>query len=503
MNLNKLTIKEARASLDKGEISSLQITKACLRQIEALNQSLNACLLVTPDEAIEEAKQADARLAKGERGPLLGIPYLCKDNLMTKGLKTTAASKILENYYAPYDATVIVKLKQAGAVLLGKTNLDEFAHGASTENSAFGPTKNPHDLSRVAGGSSGGSAAALAADMCLFALGSDTGGSMRQPASFCGVFGMKPSYGRLSRFGLLSMTSSTDVVGHFTKSSADSSIVLSVLEGADRRDACSTPLPYIQQAKETINRNSPKLAHIKPKDLEKSFDSQDLTGIKIGLPKEYFSKDLDKKIKQKVLSVTKELEERGASIINVDLPHSKYAVAAYYIITPCEISSNLARFDGVAFGHQKKGIVDLNEFYRASRGEGFGREAKLRIMLGTYALSAGYYDEYYKKAQAVRTFIIEDFDKAFKKVDFIITPTTPHPAFKIGEQVDTLDMYLEDVFVSGVSLAGLPALSMPMGSLSVKGKDLPIGMQIIAPRFFDKEILKLASFIESNVNELE
>lgn len=500
MNLNELTIKQARTGLDKGKISSLELTLACLAQIEKLDKDLNACLLVAKDEAIAEAKAADIRIANGEKGELLGIPYLCKDNLMTKGIKTTAASKILENYYAPYDASVILKLKKAGAVLLGKTNLDEFAHGASTENSAFGPTKNPHDMSRVAGGSSGGSAAALAANMCIFALGSDTGGSIRQPASFCGVFGLKPSYGRISRFGLLSMTSSTDVVGPLTKSAADASLVLSALEGVDRLDASSTPLAFIKQEKGRVDYGSPSLAKKGLENLNNSFRDKDLSGIKVGLPKEYFSKDLDKKIKEKIEIITNQLKERGAKVIEISLPHSKYAIAAYYIITPCEISSNLARFDGISFGLQKEGIINLNEFYKSTRGEGFGKEAKLRIMLGTYALSAGYYDAYYKKAQAVRTYIISDFRQAFRQVDFIISPTTAHPAFKIGSQNNTLDMYLEDVFVSGVSLAGLPAISMPISKMEVGGKQLPLGMQIIAPRFFDDELLSFSEFIEENIS---
>lgn len=501
MNLNELTIKEARLRLDKGEISSQDLTKACLDQIERLDADLNACLLVSKDQAMAEAREADLRIAKGEKGALLGIPYLCKDNIMTKGLRTTAASKILENYIAPYDASAILKLKKAGAVLLGKTNLDEFAHGASTENSAFGPTKNPHDLSRVAGGSSGGSAAAVAANMCLFALGSDTGGSIRQPASFCGVFGLKPSYGRISRFGLLSMTSSTDVLGPIAKSASDAALVFSILGGVDSLDASSTPVGYIKQAKETIDYNSPLLARKKSEDLKKAYKNKDLSGISIGLPKEYFSKNLDKKIRKKVKNISEKLEARGAKVVEISLPHSKYAIAAYYIITPSEISSNLARFDGIAFGLQKEGIINLNDFYQANRGEGFGKEAKLRIMLGTYALSAGYYEAYYKKAQAVRTYIIKDFNLAFKKVDFILTPTSPHPAFKLGEQSDTLDMYLEDVFVSGVSLAGLPATSIPIFNMEVGGKELPLGMQIIAPRFFDEELLAFSDFIEKNISE--
>ena len=482
MNLNKLTIFEARKKLDNQEITALQLTEDCLLQIEKLNPELNACLLVCAQEAKEQAREADKRLQAGDRGPLLGIPYLCKDILMTKGIKTTAASKILENYIAPYSATVIKKLDEAGAILLGKTNLDEFAHGASTENSAFGVTKNPHDISRVAGGSSGGSAAAVAAHMCLFALASDTGGSIRQPASFCGAVGLKPSYGRVSRFGLLSMTSSTDVVGPITKNVVDAEIVLQVIAGQDNFDATTAPTDYIINTKREHKHN---------------FDADVLSGLKIGLPQEYFTKDLNSEIKHKVLSLAEELKEMGAEILDISLPYTKYGIPVYYIITPSEVSSNLARFDGVGWGKQAENTENLQDFYKKSRGAGFGPEAKRRIMLGTYALSAGYYDAYYKKAQAVRTLIIEDFNQAFRKVDLILTPTSPHPAFKIGAQTNNpLTMYLEDVFVTGASLAGLPAISMPAGVITEDGKDLPVGAQLIAPRFFEEEMLNVAKKLE-------
>lgn len=482
MNLNKLTITEARKKLDNQEITSLQLTEDCLLQIEKLNPELNACLLVCADQAREEAKAADKRLQAGDKGPLLGIPYLCKDILMTKGLKTTAASKILENYIAPYDATVIKKLNEAGAVLLGKTNLDEFAHGASTENSAFGVTKNPHDISRVAGGSSGGSAAAVASDMCLFALASDTGGSIRQPASFCGSVGLKPSYGRVSRFGLLSMTSSTDVIGPITKNTSDAEMVLQVIAGQDDFDATTAPADYIAKTKG---------------DHKNKFDKNIFNGLKVGLPQEYFTKDLNTEIKDKVLSLAEKLKELGVEVINISLPYTKYGIPVYYIITPSEVSSNLAKFDGVGWGKKAENTENLQDFYKKSRGAGFGPEAKRRIMLGTYALSAGYYDAYYKKAQAVRTLIIEDFNQAFKKVDLILTPTSPHPAFKIGAQNDDpLAMYLEDVFVTGASLAGLPAISIPAGTVNKDKKDLPVGAQLIAPRFFEEEMLNVAKKLE-------
>jgi len=479
MQLNELTIEEARAKLDQGEITATQITEACLAHSKLLNPSLNACLLIDEAGALVAAQAADERLEEGEKGGLLGIPYFCKDVIMTKGLKTTAASKILENYIAPYDATVIKKLKAAGAILLGKTNLDEFAHGASTENSAYGTTKNPLDLTRVPGGSSGGSAAAVAANMCLFALGSDTGGSIRQPASFCGLVGLKPSYGRVSRFGLLSMTSSTDVIGPLTKTVADAAMVLEVIAGDDELDATTLP--------DAIEKYS------EPGQAEGS-----LKGLKIGLPKEYYLKDLDKQVMARLKEAADKLEAAGAELQVVSLPYTKYGIPVYYLITPSEISSNLARFDGIGWGLAKHEAKNLQDFYKTNRGFGFGAETKRRIMLGTYALSAGYYDAYYKKAQAVRTLIVNDFAQAFKSVDLLLTPTAPHPAFKIGEQVnDPLAMYLEDVFVTGASLAGLPAISVPAGLVEVEdGKKLPVGAQLIAPRLQEKLIMLVAKVLE-------
>lgn len=482
MNINELTIEEARIRLDSGNITALELTEACLQQIKKVDENIHACLTIFTAEAREEARQADLRLKQGDKGGLLGIPYLCKDILMTRGGKTTAASKILENYIAPYDATVVKRLRTAGAILLGKTNLDEFAHGASTENSAFGPTKNPHDLRRVAGGSSGGSAAAVAAHMCLFALASDTGGSIRQPASFCGVVGLKPSYGRVSRFGLLSMTSSTDIVGPITKTAADAALVLKVIAGQDNFDATTTPTDYI------VNN---KRAH------KNNFNQNNLKGLRVGLPQEYFTNDLDPIVKEKIMAVATNLKELGADLVNINLPYTKYSVPVYYIITPAEISSNLARFDGIGWGLKQEGAANLQEFYKKSREAGFGPEAKRRIMLGTYILSAGYYDAYYKKAQAVRTLIIEDFNKAFKQVDLILTSTSPHPAFKLGANTENLlSMYLEDIFVSGASLAGLPAISLPAASMVAEDIELPLGVQLIAPRFFEEQLLDVAIILE-------
>jgi len=522
MKLNELTIKEARERLAKKEITALELTEACLREIALKDSEIKACLSICADSARLEAKEADKRIQAGDKGALLGIPYLCKDNLMTKGIRTTASSKILENYTAPYDATVVKRLKKAGAILLGKTNLDEFAHGASTENSAFFTTKNPHDLTRVPGGSSGGSAAAVAANLCIFALGSDTGGSIRQPASFCGIVGLKPSYGRVSRFGLLSMTSSTDVVGTLTKTVSDAGRVLDVIAGADENDATSAPADFIAEtrsaARRAISESSASNA-ISAASASGSIGASsaasassasgsvgassaasassvssalDFSQLKVGLPKEYFTKDLDPKVKEKILAVSEKLKSLGAEIIDINLPYTKYGIPVYYLITPSEISSNLARFDGIGWGRAAE-ADNLQDFYKKSRGAGFGPEVKRRIMLGTYALSAGYYDAYYKKAQAVRTLIINDFNQAFKQVDIILTPTSPHSAFKIGAQNnDPLAMYLEDVFVVGASLAGLPALSIPAGKITVSDEELPIGAQLIGQRFFEEELLAVA-----------
>ena len=483
MDFNLLTIKEARIALDKGELSSLDITKACLNAIKSKDDQIKACLLVDEAGALEAANEADRRLAAGESSPLLGIPYLAKDILMTKGLKTTAASKILENYIAPYNATVIEKLKKSGAVLLGKTNLDEFAHGSSTENSAYQITHNPWDLDRVPGGSSGGSAAAVAASMALFAIGTDTGGSIRQPASFCNLLGFKPSYGRVSRFGLLSMTSSTDTIGPLTKTVEDAAMVLTVISGKDERDATTIP--------------------------EINIDYQSIVGkkinqLKIGVVASYLEDPLDTSIRNTFLETIKRLEEQGAEIVEIDLPANNFSVPVYYVITPCEISSNLARFDGLAWGRSDTEAIDLKTFYKKHRGQGFGVEVKRRIMLGTFALSAGYADAYYKQAQAVRDMIRLDFQKAFTKVDLILSPTSPHPAFKIGAQVnDPLSMYLEDIYLSGASLAGLPAVSVPAGFIEEDKKDLPFGFQLIGPHKRDDLVLQGALILEKLNNYFE
>ena len=467
MKLNTLTIKEASELLENKKITSVELTEACLARIKEVDSKVKACLTVCEREALKTASEADTKIKSGKKGGLLGIPCLVKDNILTKDIKTTAASKILADYVAPYDATIISMIKKAGAVILGKTNLDEFAHGASTENSAFGPTHNPWDLSRVPGGSSGGSAAAVAADMCLFALGTDTGGSIRYPASFCGVVGLKPTYGRSSRFGLIAMTSSTDVPGPLTKTAEDAAIVLQTIAGEDKKDT-TTVSEAVPNYLKDINNNSQT--------------------IKIGLPKEYFGEGVEKYVLEAIEAAKNKLKAYGAEFVEISLPHTKYTIPVYYIITPSEISSNLARFDGIRYGFSAKESKDLQETYLLSRGHGFGPEAKRRIMLGTYALSAGYYDAYYLQAQKVRTIIKKEMDEALKQVDCILTPTAPHIAFKIGENVkDPLKMYLEDVFMVGASLAGLPAISLPVGF----NNGLPIGMQLIAGRFNEQLLFRI------------
>lgn len=472
MKLNELTIKEASEKLAKGEITSVELTKACLARIKEIDNKIKACLTVCEKEALIEARKADERRGKGEHDTLLGIPYLAKDNIMTRGVRTTAASKILDNYIAPYDATIIKKLKKEGAVLLGKTNMDEFGHGASTENSAYYPTHNPWDLERVAGGSSGGSAASVAADMCIFALGTDTGGSTRYPAGFCGVVGLKPTYGRSSRFGLMAMTSSTDVPGVLAKTIEDSNIILSVINGLDKNDST------------TVDVGGVSLEIKKQKSLK---------GLKIGLPKEYFIDGINKGVKESLDKAIEELKKIGVEFKEVSLPHTKYAVPVYYIITPSEISSNLARFDGIRYGLSEKQAKNLEEVYKKSRGKGFGAETKRRIMLGTYVLSAGYYDAYYLQAQKVRTKIKEEMDEVLNEVDCLLTPTSPHTAFEIGENSeDPLKMYLEDVFMASASLAGLPAISIPCGF----DDGLPVGVQLIGKRFGENTLFQIGHSYE-------
>jgi aspartyl-tRNA(Asn)/glutamyl-tRNA(Gln) amidotransferase subunit A len=465
MNLNQLTIKQAQEGLGNKKFSSVELTNSCFEQIKKFNPSLNAFITVCEDSALHEAKKTDILLAsQGETfevKPLLGIPIALKDLFSSKGIKTTAGSNVLENYIPPYDATVVKKLKDAGAVIVGKTNLDAWAHGSSGENSDFGPTRNPWNIEFVPGGSSSGSAAALAADMCLASTGTDTGGSIRLPASFCNVVGLKPTYGRVSRYGIIAMVSSLDSIGHFTKTVEDSAILLNVTCGKDELDA-TTPGADVQNYTKNL--------------------SNGVKGVKIGVPKEYIVKGLDKSAQNSFEQGLKTLESLGAIIQGVSLPHTEYGIAVYYVIQPSEVSSNLARYDGIRYG---------------SGRQNFGDEAKRRIMLGTFTLSSGYYDAYYKKAMSVRTLIKRDFENAFNPsddgVDAIVTPVSPTPPWKLGEKVsDPLKMYLSDIFTVTANLAGIPGLSLPMGFVG----GLPIGMQILGPQFSEELLFRIGHAYE-------
>jgi len=489
------TISKIHQGLIKKEFSALELTKSFLERITELDRKISAFLTVISDLALQQAKKIDDLIAQDRQIPLLtGIPCAVKDNILIEGVRCTAASKILENYIAPYDATVIKKLKKEGAVFLGKTNLDEFAMGSSTENSGFFLTRNPHDLTRVPGGSSGGSAAAVAANMCCYALGSDTAGSIRQPASFCGVVGLKPTYGAVSRYGLIAMASSLDQIGPITKTVEDAKIVFEAIAGRDEKDSTSI-ISNLKSCVRTVGQIS------KPK--YPLFTHRKIQNLKIGVPKEYFIKGMDKDVERVVKEAIKKFEQAGAKIQEISLPHNTdIALAAYYLIMPSEVSANLARYDGIRYGYSATSptvptqhtakIQTLLDVYLESRGRGLGKEVKRRIMLGTYALSAGYYEAYYLRAQKVRSKIIEDFNKAFQKVDVILTPVSPTPAFKLGEKKDPLSMYLSDIFMTAVNLAGLPALSLPCGNI---GK-LPVGLQIIGNAFDENKILKIGEIFE-------
>ncbi len=467
-----LTIERAHKGLIKKEFSAVELTRFYLDKIKKENKKYNDFISLTEDLALEQARKVDDKIARREKiKPLEGIPIAVKDNILVDGYKCTAGSKILENYIAPYDAAVIEKLKKAGAVILGKTNLDEFAMGSSTENSAFGAVKNPYDTNRVPGGSSGGSAVAVAADHCLGALGSDTGGSVRQPASFCGVVGFKPSYGMVSRCGLIAMASSLDQIGAFGKTVGDTKLIFETIQGKDELDST------------TVDSSKFKIRSLKFKNL------------RIGIPKEYFTEGIDKEVKEKVEKAIKKFGEIGCEIKKVSLSYTDYALAVYYIIMPAEVSANLSRYDGIKYGFSSKSN-NLLEHYLETRAKGFGDETRRRIMLGTYVLSAGYQEAYYKKAQRVRALIKKEFEEVFKKVEIILTPTSPTPAFKIGEKKDPLSMYLSDVFTVPASLAGLPAVSVPCGFV----QGLPVGLQIIGPQFQDQLVLEVADLYEKSVN---
>ena len=465
--MHTLSIGELGLRLNSRQMSSVEITRHFLARIERLNPALNAMITLTADVALAQAAQADGRRAAGEQGPLLGIPLIHKDIFCTDGVRTSCGSRMLDNFLAPYDATVVTRLKEAGAVMLGKANMDEFAMGSSNETSYYGPVKNPWDTTRVPGGSSGGSAAAVAARLAPFTTGTDTGGSIRQPAALTGVTGVKPTYGRVSRFGLIAFASSLDQAGVLARSAEDAAIVLEVMAGFDPRDSTSidAPVPDYSAA-----LNAP------------------LTGLKIGLLREFFD-GLEARNSALIHDALKVYRSLGAETLEVSLPHLPLSVPTYYVVAPAECSSNLSRFDGVRFGYRCESPKDLLDLYTRSRGEGFGAEVKRRIMTGTYVLSAGYFDAYYLKAQKVRRLITDDFRAAFARVDLLIGPTTPTPAFAIGAKIDDpVTMYLNDIYTIGANLAGLPGLSLPCGFID----ELPMGLQLIGPHFAEAKLLNAA-----------
>ena len=470
------TIHEAHDLLRSRQLSSVELTRSVLERIEAVESLVHAFVTVTPEVALEEARTADERRAAGEDNPFLGLPIALKDVISTKGVRTTCGSKMLENFVPVYDAYVAERLKALGAVLLGKTNMDEFAMGSSTENSAFFPTLNPWDVARVPGGSSGGSAAAVAADETFFALGSDTGGSIRQPASLCGIVGLKPTYGAVSRFGLVAFASSLDQIGPLTKDVTDCALVLNAIAGHDSRDSTSLDFPVPDYPKA-----------LKP----------DLKGVKVGIPREYFAEGIEPEVEKLVRAAIDRLKHLGAEMGEVSLPHTGYGLASYYIIAPAECSANLARYDGVKYGYSAPDAESMWDGYLKTRERGFGPEVTRRIMLGTYALSSGYYDAYYLKAQKVRTLIKRDFDEAFQQFDVLAAPTSPSVAFKVGERVDDpLAMYASDVCTIPVNLAGLPGISVPCGF----SQDLPVGLQLIGKPLGEEMLVRVAYAYEQSTD---
>ena len=465
--MHRTTITQARELLNSKKLSSVQLTEAVFARIDAVEDKVKAFTHLMREKAIEQAKVADTRIAKGEEQPLLGVPIALKDLICTQGSRTTCASKILDQFVAPYNATVVNRLNAAGAVIVGKTNMDEFAMGSSNENSSHHTTMNPWALDRVPGGSSGGSAAAVAAHECIAALGSDTGGSIRQPAGFCGVTGLKPTYGRVSRFGLVAFASSLDQIGPITKSVADAATLMNVIGGKDGLDSTSAdvPLPDFTQALD-----------------------QDVKGMKLGIPKEYFTGGMQPEVEKSVQEGIRTLESLGMQTVEVSLPHLDYAVAAYYIIACAEASTNLSRYDGVKYGYRSSKSDNLVNMYENTREEGFGEEVKRRIILGTFVLSSGYYDAYYLKGQQVRTLIKQDFENALEKCDVIAAPVTPYPAFKLGEKLDDpLQMYLADIYTISANLAGIPAMSIPCGF--VGKENLPIGLQLMGKHFDEANLI--------------
>lgn len=469
MELYEQTIHDLQTQLQARQASSVEITTSFLNRIDSTDPSINAFITVTKEQALADAQAADQRIAAGDGSPLTGIPVALKDIFLTDGVRTTCASKMLGNFVAPYDATAWAKMKAQGAVLLGKLNMDEFAMGSSCENSAFGPTRNPWNKEHIPGGSSGGSAAAIAAQQAVATLGTDTGGSIRQPASHCGCVGLKPTYGRVSRYGVIAYASSLDQVGPMTRDVTDAALLLGVIAGHDPKDSTSVDCP-VPDYTAALARGA--------------------KGLKIGLPKEYFIDGLDPDVQQAMDQAIEVYRKLGAEFVEVSLPHTNYAVATYYLIATAEASSNLARYEGVRFGHRAKDTAGLIDLMMQSRSEGFGAEVKRRIMLGTYALSSGYYDAYYIKAQKVRTLIQQDFSEAFKSVDLLLTPVAPTPAFKIGEKTaDPLQMYLSDIFTIPVNLAGICGISVPAG---ISSNGLPIGLQLLGRPFGEETILRAA-----------
>jgi aspartyl-tRNA(Asn)/glutamyl-tRNA(Gln) amidotransferase subunit A len=478
MNLNALTIDQARSAIAEGTITATELAEAFYSRIEESDPAIGAYLTLCKERAMDKAASIDELAGKGHKLPALaGVPVGIKDVMVTRGVRTTAGSKILNNYVPPYTCTAVERLETAGAVVLGKMNCDEFAMGSSNENSAYKPVHNPRNLRRVPGGSSGGSAAAVAAGTAVATLGSDTGGSIRQPAAFCGVVGLMPTYGRVSRYGLIAFGSSLDHIGPLTKTTKDAALVLRTIAGRDAMDSTSADVPvpdYVAQLEQPVK------------------------GLKLGIAKEYFGDGLDTEVRAAVETAIQKLAILGCEVIPVSLPHTQYAIPTYYLVATAEASSNLARFDGVRYGHRAAGARSLSEMYERSRDEGFGPEVKRRIMLGTYALSAGYYDAYYLKAQKVRTLLTRDFEEVFRTVDAIITPTTPTPAFKLGEKADDpLAMYLADIYTVTADLVGIPAISVPCGDSSER---LPIGLQILGKHFDESTILRLAHAYEISRN---
>jgi len=477
VELFSLTIDQAHQLLSKREVTSQELTASVFKRIESVEKKIHAYITLTQELALEQARQADDLIRQGKGNTLTGIPLAIKDIMCIKGVRTTCGSRILENFIAPYDATVIKKLQEHHVVVVGRTNLDEFAMGSSTETSHFGITRNPWNLERIPGGSSGGSAAAVSADECLGALGTDTGGSIRQPAACCGLVGLKPTYGRVSRFGLVAFASSLDQIGPMTKDVRDAALLMNAIAGYDPLDSTSLPID-VPDYTQVLGR--------------------EVKGMRVGIPKEYFIEGVEAEVDASVKEAIKVLEGLGMEVKELSLPHTEYAVAVYYLIAPAEASSNLARYDGVRYGYRSKESTGLLDMYRCSRSEGFGTEVKRRIMLGTYALSAGYYDAYYKKASQVRTLIRQDFEKAFNTCDVIITPTAPTPAFKLGEKIhDPLKMYLSDIFTIPANLAGIPGVSLPCGF--TRG-GLPIGFQILANTFQEEMLLKVAHAYEQHTS---